>query len=85
VRTFEFKAEETDKTVKYPNDEITVVWKPDFCQHSGRCWSRLQEMVDYKKKKWINPNGAPSEKIIEQVKKCPSGALSFFYNHLICH
>ena len=30
---------------------------------------------------WINPHGASSEKIIEQVKKCPSGALSFFYNN----
>jgi uncharacterized Fe-S cluster protein YjdI len=25
-------------------------------------------------------NGASTEKIIELVKKCPSGALSFFYN-----
>ena len=31
-------------------------------------------------RKWINPNGASAERVIEQVKKCPSGALSFFYN-----
>jgi len=81
VRTFQFKDEETDKRIKYPNDEITVVWKPEFCQHSGRCWTHLPEVFDYKKKKWITPNGASSEKIIEVVKMCPSGALSFTNNN----
>ena len=81
VRTFLFKDSETEKKIKYSNDEITVVWKPEFCQHSARCWSQLPEVFDYKKKDWINPSGATSEKIIEQVKKCPSGALSFFYNN----
>ena len=26
---------------------------------------------------WINVNGAPAATIIEQVKRCPSGALSY--------
>jgi putative redox protein len=81
VRTFLFKDTETEKEIKYPNDEITVVWKPDFCQHSTRCWTQLQEVFDYKKKPWINPNGASSERIIEQIKKCPSGALSYYLNN----
>jgi uncharacterized Fe-S cluster protein YjdI len=34
-----------------------------------------------KKKPWINPNGASSERIIEQIKKCPSGALSYHSNN----
>jgi putative redox protein len=51
VRTFQFKDGETEKKVKYSNDEITVVWKPEFCQHSGRCWTNLPEVFDYKKKK----------------------------------
>lgn len=80
VRSFLFKEGETEKKINYANDEITVVWKPAFCQHSGRCWQQLPEVFDYTKKHWINPNGASSEKIIEQVKKCPSGALSFIYN-----
>lgn len=80
VRTFLFKDSETKKIIKYPNNEITVLWKPEFCQHSGRCWSQLPEVFDYKKKKWIDPNGATSEKIIEQVNKCPSGALRYYIN-----
>ena len=35
VRTFLFRDNETEKKLRYPNDEITVVWKPEFCQHSG--------------------------------------------------
>ncbi|MGV3685928.1 MAG: (4Fe-4S)-binding protein [Daejeonella sp.] len=81
VRTFLFKDSETEKKINYANDEITVVWKPEFCQHAARCWKQLPEVFDYKKKAWINPHGAASERIIEQVKKCPSGALSFFYNN----
>lgn len=80
VRTFLLREGDREKTIKYANDEITVVWKPEFCQHSKRCWSQLPEVFDYKIKKWINPDGAPAEKISEQVQKCPSGALTFYYN-----
>jgi putative redox protein len=81
VRNFLLRDAEIEKKINYANDEITVVWKKEFCQHSGRCWSQLPEVFDYRIKKWVNPNGASSEKIIEQVKKCPSGALTYFYNN----
>jgi putative redox protein len=68
------------KKIKYPNDEITVVWQPELCQHSTICFTQLPEVFDPRIKKWINPNGASSEKIIEQVRRCPSGALTFFRN-----
>lgn len=29
---------------------------------------------------WINTSGADTNAMIEQVKKCPSGALSFYMN-----
>jgi len=79
VRTFVFKDTET-KTINYANEEITVVWKPEFCQHSTRCWTQLPEVFNPKIKEWIDPDGASSEKIEQQVKKCPSGALTFYYN-----
>ena len=80
VRTFVFRDGETEKKIKYTNGEITVVWKPEFCQHSTRCFTQLPEVFNPRIRKWVDPNGAPSEKIIAQVKKCPSGALTFFLN-----
>lgn len=65
---------------KYTNGEITVVWKPESCIHSKNCWKGLITVFNPKDKPWIKMDGASSERIIEQVKKCPSGALSFFLN-----
>ena len=65
---------------KYSNEEITVIWKPGLCQHSTRCWKGLINVFDPRKKHWINMNADTTERIIEQVKKCPSGALSHLPN-----
>lgn len=65
---------------KYSNDEVTVVWQPDKCIHSTICINGLPEVFDSQKRPWVNIQGATSERIIEQVKHCPSGALSYFLN-----
>jgi putative redox protein len=80
VRTFVFRDGDTKK-IKYANDEITVEWKPELCQHSTRCWTQLPKVFDPRIKKWIDPNGASAERIEQQVKECPSGALGFYYNN----
>ncbi|MEO8151050.1 MAG: (4Fe-4S)-binding protein [Bacteroidia bacterium] len=80
VRTFLFRDVETAKKINYANDEITVVWKPELCQHSTRCFAQLPEVFNPRIKKWIDSNGATSERIIDQVRKCPSGALTFYNN-----
>jgi uncharacterized Fe-S cluster protein YjdI len=67
-------------THKYTNGEVTVIWKPDICRHSKICWKNLREVFDPFIKPWINMQGASTEKIIQQVKQCPSGALSFVMN-----
>ena len=69
------------ETVKeYTNGEVTVVWKPDTCTHSKKCWTGLLEVFDPRKRPWINMDGATTTRIIEQVQKCPSRALSFYMN-----
>jgi len=72
-----------DITKKYSNGEVTIVWKPAICQHSTICWKMatgLPQVFNPLEKPWIKPGAAGTERIIEQVKKCPSGALSFFMN-----
>lgn len=72
-----------DITKKYSNGEITIVWKPNTCIHSAICWrgaTGLKEVFNPAEKPWIKPEGASTERIVEQIKKCPSGALSFYYN-----
>jgi uncharacterized Fe-S cluster protein YjdI len=64
-------------TKEYSNGEVIIIWKPSMCMHASFCWRELPEVFDPKKRPWINPKGATSERIIEQVKRCPSGALSY--------
>jgi uncharacterized Fe-S cluster protein YjdI len=71
-------------TKKYSNGEITIIWKPSVCIHSTLCWkdpTGLPEVFNPRVKPWIKPQGATTQKIIEHIKKCPSGALSFYYNN----
>jgi len=68
---------------KYTNGAITVVWKPTVCIHSRICWTAatgLPEVFNPREKPWIKMEGASTEQIALQVKKCPSGALSFYFN-----
>ena len=64
----------------YKNGDITVVWKPDSCIHSGLCFKGLLQVFDPRARPWVNMEGADTEAIIAQVEKCPSGALSYFRN-----
>lgn len=67
-------------TKKYSNGEVTIVWKPKECIHSGICFRGLNDVFDPRKRPWITPEHSTTERIIEQVKKCPSGALSYYMN-----
>lgn len=68
------------KIKEYSNGEVTVVWKADVCMHSANCVNGLKEVFNPGNKPWINVEGASSERIVDQVKQCPSGALSFYWN-----
>jgi uncharacterized Fe-S cluster protein YjdI len=74
-----------DITKHYSNGEVTIVWKPAMCIHSTVCWkgaAGLPGVFHPQTRPWITPDEASTEQIIDQVKKCPSGALSYFMNEL---
>ncbi len=64
----------------YTNGDITVVWKPDICQHSTICWRNLLQVFNPRNHPWVNMEGADSESIIAQVEQCPSRALTWYRN-----
>ena len=65
-----------DRSLRYTKDGVTVLWQPGKCIHSTNCVSGLPNVFRPKEKPWVNMDGADVDAIIEQVGKCPSGALS---------
>ena len=65
---------------EYSNGTITVKWEPSKCIHSAICKRGLPSVFKPAEKPWIQMGEINSETIVEQVKQCPSGALSFYYN-----
>lgn len=61
---------------EYSNGEITIVWQPGLCTHSGVCVRTLPKVYNPKVKPWITIENATTQELKDQVRKCPSGALS---------
>ena len=65
---------------EYTNNEITVVWKPKSCIHAAECIKALPKVYRPNEKPWIQIEHATTEELKAQIRKCPSGALSFYMN-----
>jgi uncharacterized Fe-S cluster protein YjdI len=70
---------ETNANV-FSNKDITVTFEPCVCINAERCARELSDVFRNSVIPWIDLDGASTKKIINQVKKCPSGALKFSYN-----
>ncbi|WP_027137098.1 (4Fe-4S)-binding protein [Gaetbulibacter saemankumensis] len=68
------------KTKEYSNGEITIVWEAKKCIHSGICVKGLPNVFRPSLRPWIKMDGAETETLVNQVKQCPSGALSSYIN-----
>ena len=64
----------------YTNEELTIVWEAQKCQHSGNCIMRNSDVFRLGERPWIKMENSTTEKIIETVEKCPSGALAYYMN-----
>jgi uncharacterized Fe-S cluster protein YjdI len=73
----------TKNTAKrtYTNGEVTIRWDAEKCQHSGNCFKNSPDVFKPRERPWVQPLNSTTDKIIETVKKCPSGALTYFLNH----
>jgi uncharacterized Fe-S cluster protein YjdI len=65
---------------EYSNDEITIKWQPNLCQHAAVCVTSLPKVYNPNNSPWITIENATTEQLKNQINKCPSGALSFSSN-----
>ena len=68
------------KIKEYSNGETTVVWESEKCIHAAICAKGLPEVFKPRDRPWIKIDAASTNAIINQVKQCPSGALSYYMN-----
>ncbi len=68
------------KTKEYSNGDVTVVWEAKKCIHSAICVKGLPKVFNPEARPWIKLDTAKTEDLVNTVKKCPSGALSFYMN-----
>ena len=61
---------------KFEKEDVSVVWNSEKCIHAGFCAKQLPQVFNPKEKPWIQTKHATKAEIVDQVSKCPSGALS---------
>ncbi len=61
----------------YVGKEITLHDNRGICSHAGLCTDQLELVFRLEHEPWIDPEAAQASEIIEIVKSCPSGALSY--------
>jgi CDGSH-type Zn-finger protein len=71
-----------NRRVSYIGKGITVHDNRSICAHAGICTDRLRSVFRMNQEPWIDPNGASTQEIIETVRKCPSGALSYSIDNI---
>ena len=66
-----------DEVIKhYSTDDVTVVWRPEKCEHSAHCFRSLPDVFNPRVRPWVQPENASSEELVRVVRGCPSGALT---------
>ena len=66
-----------DKRRDYPGKEITVHDNRKICSHAAECVNKLSSVFKLGSRPWINPDASKMNDIIDVVRRCPSGALSY--------
>jgi CDGSH-type Zn-finger protein len=66
-----------DKRKSYVGKKITVLDNRKICSHAAECVTNLPSVFRLNARPWIDSDGAIAEEIINTIRKCPSGALSY--------
>ncbi|MGN7761487.1 (4Fe-4S)-binding protein [Paenibacillus sp. 22594] len=61
----------------YYGKNITVMFQPEKCIHSGVCVKGFPAVFNLNKRPWVDPDAAAAEAISRHIDQCPSGALKY--------
>lgn len=65
------------KTHRYEKDDLTIVWQPHLCEHSGNCVRALGGVFKPRERPWVQPENGETPEIMAAIDRCPSGALTY--------
>jgi CDGSH-type Zn-finger protein/uncharacterized Fe-S cluster protein YjdI len=65
-----------EKIFAYEGREVDVDWDGRLCIHVGECGRADDELFEGGRKPWCQPDRASAERVLEVVKRCPTGALT---------
>jgi len=66
-----------NKREDYLGKSVTIHDNRGICAHAGFCTENLSSVFRLKSEPWIDPDGAEVDEIVNTIRKCPSGALSY--------
>ncbi len=66
-----------DKRDVYAGKRITIFDNRALCAHAGHCTDGLASVFRMRSEPWIDADGAAVQQIIDTIRRCPSGALSY--------
>jgi CDGSH-type Zn-finger protein len=61
----------------YHHGRLTVFDNRGICSHSAHCTDELPAVFRLRQEPWIECSGADQTTVVAQVRRCPSGALSY--------
>jgi CDGSH-type Zn-finger protein len=66
-----------DRRDEYDGVGVQIFDNRGICAHSGFCTDRLASVFHVGKEPFVTPSGGRMDEIIQAVRACPSGALSY--------
>ena len=70
-----------DKVERYSGNGFTIHDNRSVCAHAGYCTEGLPNVFKYGSEPWIDAAGGLPQQVVEIVRRCPSGALSYGIDH----
>lgn len=66
-----------DKRDQYNGQQVQILDNRGICAHSGFCTDRLASVFHVGQEPFITPSGGRLDEIVQAIRACPSGALSY--------